>query len=40
MRPISNEKRELIIEAKKRGESEKNMMKRVKNTGRSSIGKI
>jgi transposase len=40
MRPISNEKRELIIEAKKRGESEKNIMKWVKNTSRSSIVKI
>jgi len=40
MRPVSNEKRELIIEAKKRGESEKNIMKWVKNTSRSSIGKI
>jgi transposase len=40
MKPVSNEKRELIIEAKKRGESEKNIMKWVKNTSRSSIGKI
>jgi transposase len=40
MRPVSNEKRELIIEAKKRGETEKNIMKWIKNTSRSSIGKI
>ncbi|MDR2204518.1 MAG: hypothetical protein LBE76_09570 [Nitrososphaerota archaeon] len=40
MRPVSNEKRELIIEAKKRDESEKTIMKWVKNTSRSSIGKI
>jgi transposase len=40
MRPVSNEKRELIIEAKKRGENEKNIMKWIKNTSRSSIGKI
>ena len=40
MRPVSNEKRELIVEAKKRGESEKNIMKWVKNTSRSTIVKI
>ena len=40
MKPISNEKRELIVEAKKRGESEKSIMKWLNNVSRSSISKI
>ncbi|MCL2643193.1 MAG: hypothetical protein FWD52_06760 [Candidatus Bathyarchaeota archaeon] len=40
MRPISNEKRQIIIEAKKRGETEKTILNWVKDISRSSITKI
>jgi transposase len=40
MRPISNEKREIIIEAKKRGENEKTILNWVNDISRSSITKI
>jgi transposase len=40
MRPISDEKREIIIEAKKRGENEKTILNWVKDISRSSITKI
>ena len=40
MRPITNEKRKIIIEAKKRGESEKDIMEWVEGVSRSSISKI
>ncbi|MDR2699389.1 MAG: helix-turn-helix domain-containing protein, partial [Nitrososphaerota archaeon] len=39
MRPVSNDKRELIITAKQRGENEKTIMKWL-NTSRSTITKI
>jgi transposase len=40
MRPISNEKRQIIIDAKKRGENEKTILNWVKDISRSSITKI
>ncbi|MDR1992278.1 MAG: hypothetical protein LBQ98_02085 [Nitrososphaerota archaeon] len=40
MRPISNEKRQMIIEAKKRGEPEKTILTKIKGISRSSITKI
>jgi transposase len=40
MRPISNEKRQIIIEAKKRGETEKTILNWVQDISRSSITKI
>lgn len=40
MKPISNEKREIIIEAKKRGETTENIIKWVTNVSKSSIDKI
>jgi len=40
MRPISNEKRQIIIEAKKRGETEKTILNWIKDISRSSITKI
>jgi len=40
MRPISDEKREIIIEAKKRGEKEKTILNWVNDISRSSITKI
>jgi transposase len=40
MRPISNEKRQIIIEAKKRGENEKTILNWIQNISRSSITKI
>jgi transposase len=40
MRPISNEKRQIIIQAKKRGETEKTIQNWIPNISRSSITKI
>jgi len=40
MRPISNEKRQIIIEAKKRGETEKTILNWIPDISRSSITKI
>jgi hypothetical protein len=40
MRPISNEKRQIIIEAKKRGETEKTILNWIPDSSRSSITKI
>jgi transposase len=40
MRPISDEKRQMIIEAKKRGETEKTILTWIKDISRSSITKI
>ena len=40
MRPTSDEKRQIIIQAKKRGENEKTILNWVKDISRSSITKI
>ena len=40
MRPISNEKRQIIIQAKKRGETEKTILQWIPDISRSSITKI
>ncbi|MCL2135759.1 MAG: hypothetical protein FWH37_09510, partial [Candidatus Bathyarchaeota archaeon] len=40
MQPISDEKREIIIEAKKRKETEKTILNLVTNISQSSITKI
>jgi len=40
MRPISNEKRQIIIEAKKRDEPEKTILTKIPDISRSSITKI
>ena len=40
MRPVPDEKREIIIEAKKRGESEKTILNWINDISRSSITKI
>ena len=37
MKPITNEKREMIIEAKKRGEKEKDILKWIPNISRGTI---
>ena len=40
MRPISDEKRQIIIQTKKRGENEKTILNWIKDISRSSITKI